>query len=238
MLNQNMVLEYVKDNLSFPFMQLEFTDEQILDYMKKYTLREFSRYFPDKKQMGLNLQLPATQVQGFQNRYYIFEPEGIEVLNVSEVIMPMSAEILFGHPYRGVISAWETPSFILDTEMARTAKKWSDYNYTFHFHPPNILEILPIPRNATVSIVLYERMQPENLEFIPMDVMQPFLDLCLSKEMIRIGRIRRKYSNMKTPFGDIEVNADALYEEGKELYRETIDKLEKGSLPNVTISFG
>jgi hypothetical protein len=44
MLSESTILEYVKDNLGWPFMHLELTDEQILEYVQKHTIKEFSYY--------------------------------------------------------------------------------------------------------------------------------------------------------------------------------------------------
>jgi len=38
MLNEQRVLSYVKDNLGWPFMHLELTDEKIIEYIKDNTI--------------------------------------------------------------------------------------------------------------------------------------------------------------------------------------------------------
>ena len=55
MLDDSRVLNYIKRNLGFPFMHLEWTDEEILEYTKEETIREWSYYVPDVKKMNLNL---------------------------------------------------------------------------------------------------------------------------------------------------------------------------------------
>jgi hypothetical protein len=238
MLNCTEVLEYVKDNLGFPHMHLELSDEEILKIITNTSLKEFSKYFPQKVQVGINLNLSMNKVPGYQNRYYIFDPDELEILNISDVIMSQSADLFFGHPAWGTLSYNEVPSFMLATEMARTAKKWSRWNYNYIFYHPNILQITPIP-NDIMCIVEYERMQPPDLRGISNELQYFYKDLCLADTMIRIGRIRKRYGdgNLKTPFGEIPLSAE-IFEEGKEMKRELLEKFEKGSLPNVTISFG
>ena len=41
MLNDARVLNYIKRNLGFPFMHLEWSDEEILEYVKEETIREW-----------------------------------------------------------------------------------------------------------------------------------------------------------------------------------------------------
>ena len=62
MLNEQRVLAYIKDNLAFPFMHLELTDEKIMEYVKDYTLREFSYYVPDKNTISLNIANEASLI--------------------------------------------------------------------------------------------------------------------------------------------------------------------------------
>jgi hypothetical protein len=54
-----------------------------------------------------------------------------------------------------------------------------------------------------------------------------------------IGRIRKRYGggNLRTPFGEIPLEGD-IYEEGKEMKREILEKLERLFVPNVRVDFG
>jgi len=54
-----------------------------------------------------------------------------------------------------------------------------------------------------------------------------------------IGRIRKRYGggNLRTPFGEIPLEAD-IYEEGKELKREQLEYLERLWVPSVRIDHG
>jgi hypothetical protein len=63
--------------------------------------------------------------------------------------------------------------------------------------------------------------------------------MALGDVMMAIGRIRKRYGggNLRTPFGDIPLESD-IYEEGKEIKREVVEKLERMFIPNVRVSFG
>lgn len=239
MLTQTRVLEYIKDNLGFDFMVLELTDEKIINYFKTYTLREFSRYFPDVNKVYMNPLLESNIVPGRGNEYYIEDPEGLEILNVKNMYGDMSDYLINGFPPLGPFTQGELRSWALDTEVAGMLKTFSNYDRTIEFIHPNIVRISPVPLNVRNITFEYERVHPEDLRKIPNEFQLLFCQLALADIMILIGRIRQRYGggNLRTPFGEIPLGAEIL-EEGKEMKRDLIDKMTLGSLPNVTFDKG
>lgn len=241
MLSQTEVLEYIKDNLGWPFMFLELEDDKIIEYTTKNTRKTFSYYQPQKKTMGLNTSAASLKVPDKANEWYIQEPDGLEILNVIDVYTNAGDWYLFGHPPLGVFSHGEIREWALQTEMAGQTKMFSTYDYTYEFKHPNILRISPYNASAGLGVVAveYERMQPEDLSGIPNDLQKYYKDLALADILIVIGRIRKRYGggNLRTPFGEIPLEAD-VYEEGKELKREVIEVLERLYIPNVRIDHG
>jgi len=239
MLNESLVLEYVKAELGFPFQPLEFDDKTIIDYIQKFTIPTFSHYSPQKKKMNLSFMNKRIQVPGRQNEFYLEEPNGLEILNVVNVYFDQSSLIIHGHPPIGSFSQIGLRNWALDVETSMTQKMFSSWDYTHEFEHPNILRVSPVPtptfNNCTVE---YERMQPKDFRGIDNDLRTLFLELALADTMIRIGRVRKRYGdgNLRTPFGEIPLSAEIL-EEGKEKRREIIEQLEKAT-PNVIISFG
>lgn len=237
MLNANRVLNYVKDNLGFDFMVLELTDEKIMEYIKTYTLRDFSQYFPHVNKISLNLQLASNQVPGRSNEFYINDPEGREILNVKEIYFDMSDYVMFGHPPIGPFTMEELRNWALDVSVAGMVKQFSSFDKSYEFRHPNIVRISPVPNNITYCTVEYERIQADDFREIPNQFQVMFCQLALADIMILLGRIRKKYEGqLNTPWGNIPISAE-IGEEGKELKRELTDKLITGSLPNVTIDF-
>lgn len=238
MLNQNRVLNYIKHNLGFPFQHLEYEDEKIVEYFTTYSLREFSHYVPEVKKIPLNLTLDINKVPNIENEFYITDPQNIEILNVIELYFPGNELYMHGHPFFGPWTHFEIREWSLATEMANQLKTFSSFDTTFEFTHPNIIRISPVPTEHTV-IVEYERIQSSDLGGIPNDFQVLFCDYALADMMIILGRIRTKFGggNMRTAFGEIPIGAEIL-DEGKEKKRELIEKLERLSLPNVTIEFG
>lgn len=239
MLNDAIVLQHIKSNLGFPFMQLEWQDSQILEYIKTNTIREFSYYAPDVKKMSVNIQLEHNRVPGRGNEFYLNEPEGREILNVKEIYFTQSNLYALGHPPLGVFSEFEIRDWALRVSQAMTTKMFSSFDYTWEFSHPNIVRISPINFNETQFITVeYERMQSQDFGEIPNDIHIHFLKMCLADIMIAIGRIRKKYNGqMRTPFGDVPIS-DEIFEEGRELKREVIEILERLYIPNVRVSHG
>jgi hypothetical protein len=240
MLSINDILEYVKINLGFPMLHLELEDNQIINYIQKFTIKEFSYYIPDKNTVPLNTNLESSKVPGKSNEYYIWDPEGLEILNVIDIYLKPSELYFLGHPPIGPMSLGELKDWALATSNAMMLKMFSSYDYTFEFKHPNIIRISPaLNTNLGVISIEYERQQPPDLSGIPNDLHTYFKDIALADIMIMLGRIRKRYSNgnLKTPFGDIPLESD-IFDEGKELKSKTLETLERLYIPNVRVDHG
>jgi len=240
MLDDAKVLKYIKRNLGFPFMHLEWSDEEILDYIKEDTIRDWSYYVPDVKKMNLNLSLEANRVPGRTNEFYLNEPEGREILNVVDLYLDQGQLYALGHPPFGVFSEGEIKEWALAVNSAMTTKMFSSFDTTFEFTHPNVVRISPYPfQNVRSCTVEYERMSSDDFREIPNDLHRYFLDLALADVMIALGRIRKRYGggNLRTPFGEIPLESD-IFDEGKTLRQEVIEKLERLFIPNVRIDHG
>jgi len=240
MLSQNLVLSYIKDNLGFPFQKLELEDEKILEYIIDHTLKEFGYYVPQVWKTSLNLNSDANKVPGVGNEFYIFDDQGLEILNVIDFYSSASELYLHGHPPIGALSMGELKDWALAVSNAMTVKMFSSFDYTFEFRHPNIIRISPLPTSSIGVITIeYERQQPPDLSGIPNDLHQYYKKLALADIMIVLGRIRKKYGggNLRTPFGEIPLDAEIL-EEGKEMKREVLETLERLYIPNIRIDHG
>ena len=240
MLSTTQVLNYIKDNLGFPFMHLELTDEKIVEYTTDHTRKEFSYYIPQVWKINMNLDSDSIKVPGVANEWYITDPQGLEILNVVDFYSTSGELYMHGHPPLGPLSMSELPEWALSVSNAMTVKMFSSFDYTFEFRHPNIIRISPLPSSTLGTIVVeYERMQPEDLSGVPNDLQDYYKRLALGDILMVIGRIRKRYGggNLRTPFGEIPLESD-VYEEGKEMKREVIEQLERLFIPNVRIDHG
>ena len=240
MLSQEQVLRYVKDNLGFPFMHLELSDEQIVEYFTEHTRREFSYYIPDYAKTVIDVNSDANKVPGYGNEYFLEDAEGLEIMNVIEMSTNKGEYYVHGHPPLGALSHGELREWAYNIELAMDTKMFSTFDYTYVFHPPNVVRISPEPVASLDKVTFeYERQQPPDLGKVPNDLHLDFKKLALADIMMVIGRIRKRYGggNLRTPFGEIPLESD-IYEEGKELKREVLEKLERLFVPNLRIEHG
>jgi len=238
MLNDSYILLYVKDNLGYPFQKLELGDEKIMQYIKDHTIREFSHYIPDKVKMPLNLNVEINKVPNMSNEYYLRDPEGLDIMGIVEIIGNASDLIMMGHPYVGVLSGGPNlRDWALAAETSMMGMQHSGLLKTWEFYPPNRFRLSTGCLNNQSNVVVeYERLQPPDFRKIPTAHHRLFLDLCLADIMIIIGRIRKKYAggNLRTPFGEIPIEAD-IFDEGKEKKREILERMDRLFLPDVQI---
>ena len=241
MLSQSEVLRYVKDNLAFPYQVIEWDDDKILEYIDDNTRKEFSYYIPQGNQfIPLNTDLDSSKVPGTQNRYYITEPCGLEIYNVVQMYMNGSDYYIHGHPPLGALSHGQLQDWALEVNLAMDTKQFSSFDYTFEFTHPNIIRISPSNSGGVGTVILeIEREQPSDLSGVPNDLHMDFKKLALADIMISIGRIRKRYGGgtLRTPFGEIPLESDIL-DEGKEMKRDILEKLERLFIPNVHFQHG
>jgi len=239
MLNSSRVLDYIKSELGFPFVNIELSDEQILRQVSTYTIRKFSQYVPYVKKISMNVTLDIYKVPGRQNEFYIPVADEEEIINVVEVYFPGGDLYLHGHPTFGPLSHGELPNWALQVTKAMDTKMFSSFDQTYEFKHPNIIRISPVTFQNENITVECEMMQPSDFSQVPNEFQELFCELACADIMIIIGRIRKKYAGgggLRSPFGEITLDTDIL-DEGKEKRREIIEKLESIP-PNISIDIG
>lgn len=237
MLNWSFVINRIKDELSLPNQPLEKTDDEIIDYLKRNALKKFEKYFPDKNIITLNTYDESVQVPNKQSTFYLYDPDDREILNVIQMDTSAGDLMVLGHNIWGAWSFEQVPEVGLQNMKARNTKQFSMFNYTTEFLPPNMIRILP--KFDGSCAIEYERSHDPELSTIEPSLQDYFVDLCLGMVEMWIGKIRQKYSTYSTPFGEININSDAIFNDGKDLYEKTIDKLESGSIGmNIRMDIG
>ena len=165
------------------------------------------------------------------------DPDDREIYNVTEFVPTLGESIFLNHPYWGAWTFGEVPEHSLQVFQANNLKPFSNYNYTTEFIPPNQFRVSP-RYNGGLATVCYERAHDPEISTIGPELHDYFIDLCYGMFGMMIGRIRKKYQNIQTPFGEIAINGDDIYNDAKEVYDRVIDKLTTGSLPNVVFDHG
>jgi len=236
MISWSFVLERIEEELGLPFQVLERSQTEIVNYLKRNAIKKFSRFFPATFRLSLDTTDPNLQVPNRQMEYYLVDPDERTILSVKNMYTGFGEKLVLGHPWVGTFNYNQIPNYLLDVHTSMTTQLWSPYNYTTEFIPPNTLRINPSYHGN--AVVEYEReLSPELTDLNP-ELEDPFTELCLAMFMMQIGRIRRRYSNISTPFGEIQLNAEEIYSEGQSRYDQLMDRFEQTCLTNVIFDTG
>jgi len=217
------VLNYIKDEMGAGLMKLEITDSKIIKKLYDNVLPEFSSY------SGLHKYYKMTE-NNIVSRDPILVYEFIDfdhrILEVKSII---GRSCLMGYEQGQLMNAGSgdiTDYLVRQNyiDMAEVTRA----DDTYRFLSPNKLEF----QRAYGSYKSYEYIVElncihESPETIDADLYVEFKQLCCAYIMNVIGKIRKKYNNMTTPFGDIQLNADELINDSKEIKREVMEKLSR-----------
>ncbi len=236
MITWSFIIDRIKEEMSLPFQMLEKTDEQLVDYLKRNALKKFTFYYPQKWRITLDCSNPDYQVDGRQSEFYLIDPDDRDILNVTDIHTTMGGALYTGHPIMGPFTGDAVPEWHLQVYNSNLIEPFSQFNYTHEFIPPNIIRISP--NYNTTCTVEYERTHDPELSTLNPEIEDVFIDLCLGMVMMLIGRLRQKYSNTNTPFGEIQLNGDMIFNDGKDIFDRTIEKLERYTMPNVIFDHG
>jgi len=232
-MTQDQVLNYIYSEFGIPYVPMEWSDQQILQRIYTKTIPLFSKYLPRITGMAIDFTNPAIQTQRV-NEFLISDPQGMPIIDIKYLIPTMADPILSGHPIIGLLGGnWETlASYLLKTDVANELQQFSMLNQTFDFIPPNFLRVIPTPRDA--QTLIYETYHLPDFSSILPEFESHFLDLAYADVAIAIGKLRKYYTNVQTPFGEIQLNADELISEAKELRQSTIEFLQ-GANPSIIV---
>jgi len=230
MVTETTLLDYIKGILGAPLMQIEMTDDEIIHYVKTYTLPFFSQYKPLRKILVVDpFDTPMNDDGTFE---LPIDPEH-DLIGIEKIVPDITSYIMFGHPYIPFPTWNMLPDMLLQILKSNTARKYSFMNFTYRFFRPNKLQIIPQPMNTYGVIGLFVH----SLETIPGDWERDFLDLALSDIMFRIANLRLKYQSFQTPFGEINLNAQDLKNDANEIRQRVLERLQ-GARPPVYVRVG
>ncbi len=236
MLSWSEVIDFAKAEVGFPHHFIEFNDNEIRQYLEKRSIRKFSQYFPDKWQMAMDTAIPNTKFPGREDMFIVNDDEGREIISLDQFIPTGGDHFMQGHPYMGAWSFNEVPARALETYQANNLRPFGNFNYTIQFYPPNKVRITP--KFSGQCTFEYSRMHAKDLSSIAPDLADYFKEMCTAMFMMWLGSVRKNYTEVNTPFGQIPLNADDLYSRGETKYNEIIEKFESSSAPFIILDIG
>lgn len=235
MLTWNELLDYIKMELCLPNHVLEKTDDELKEYIIAKVFPIFEQYVPDEGKCVINTRDPKFIYD--KSTFYIFDDQDRDIITIKDVIFDESVEYMFGRNPVGPLSWSGVPEYELSDFMATNTKLFSKYNYTFEFIHPNKVRVSPLYEFDKL-VIMYERKHAEDLSSIPNVYEYHFKELSIAMVMQLLGRIRKRYQNIQTPFGEINLSADDLYSEGNERLNNIVEQLKSLNLTNIIFDRG
>ncbi len=239
MLTWNKVLNRIKSEMCLPNHVMEKTDKDIISYLTLNTLPKLDDYYPDKSLYYFNPDHDDVKVLGRSGAFYIYDDDERDIIGVTEFVGGGGMDMIFGRLPLTPLS-WETvPMHELGNYTADNSRMFSGTNINIHFEHPNVFTITPVPQYTMHKcIVIYERSHAQDLSTVPKTYESVFIELCLGMFMRNIGRLRSRYQNIQTAFGEINLSSDDLKSEGAEIYQSAIDQLKRSELTNIIFDRG
>ena len=194
----------VKRNFGIPYTFFELSYEDVISYMKEYSMRYISQYIPHRVWVTLTTADHYDKETGLVNIPY----DG-EILSVSDVVTSNS-DIVAGYPINPIISdANSAIQYASDVTMAKPNIALSSaISFTYEFVEPKQLRLYPI-HNVTIATIELT-VAHTSLDTIPSRFGRDFIDYAIADLKENLGVIRSRYSEYTTPFGVINLNSDSL----------------------------
>jgi hypothetical protein len=225
MLTPTNVINYIENRLGFQFTDIELSHEEIIENIRRYTLPVFSKYFPNQERIIIDST--RDKVPDTVNIYYI--KCETEILNINRIIglgtVGSDAVAAFVHPAAMAQMMSDPISMQMAADMLSLCKN----PVTFIYHHPNKVEISPNYALNNNYVVVCNTVHAPHFGTIPTLLENDFLQFAYADTAINIYNIRKRFSNMQTSFGSMELNLDDL-SEAKDLRNELIEQFSNSAL--------
>lgn len=220
MLTSTEVIRYIEMRLGYKFTQLEISQEEILEVIRMETLPTYSKYFP----YTINTTINTVQDLVPNTTNVFFLKSDTEIINVNRVL---TNSLIGQYSTVDSIATQISPAFYsdpisrqLDRDLISSVKN----PITFKFIPPNKIEITPKSILGLSSIMIQiNTVHPDYFGTIPLNMREYFLKLALYDVQIMLFHIRRRFQNIQTTFGEMELFIDEL-QEAEDKKRELLEE--------------
>jgi hypothetical protein len=218
----------VKLNLGAFSTPLEISDEEMAEIIREHTLPVYSKYNPLIRYYRCTFEENLVT----ENPTYIYEIKNFnyKIIKINNVIPKASIDDLnqvYSQALAGVNGFGDVTDYLMAMNILHM-QNIAVADHTWRFFPPNRIEIMRTADGfltfSSDFIAELACVHPDPTTVNP-DLYLYLRDLALADMMIYIGRIRYKFSSFATPYGQVELPARELIDEGNQLRRETIESL-------------
>ena len=225
--NYSNLIDYIKLNLGASVNPLEITDDEMAEIIREYTLPVYSKYDPLIRYYRVTYE--ENLITDTPTYVYQFHNFKYKIMKINKVIPTADIQDMNQVYSQALAQGFQD---VTDYLMAMNVLHMQNIavapNGLWRFFPPNKIEIMKTADGwLTFSkdfITELACVHPDPTTVNP-DLYLYLRDLALADMMIYIGRIRTKYSSFTTPYGQVEVTARELIDEGNQLRRETVESL-------------
>lgn len=202
MLNSTKILRFIEKNLGYKFTELELDPDEIMEDIKQYTLRTYSKYFPYIT--TVDIETETQKVDDKVNRFLI-QPGELEIMSINRLV---TGNMEYVDP-----TIITRPSF--QPDIFSNISSMDMYSMvrnpiTFRFFPPNVIEVYPAVVGMASAYLYVNCIHPEHFQTIPNNMEDQFLKLALLDVKMSLYQIRHRFANLTTPYGSIELFIDDL----------------------------
>ena len=201
MLNSTKVIRYIESHLGYKLTDLELRHDEILEYIRMFSLQTYSKYFPYITSVNIRTQ---ERLETGYNRIHL-NLNGLEILTVNRIV---TANIDYVDP-----SIITTTTYMTDTytqiNQSDTASMMRN-PITWRFYPPDVLEVYPATLALDTAQIFVNCIHPEHFGTIEASMEEQFLKLALLDAKTCLYQLRHRFANLETPYGNIELFIDDL----------------------------
>jgi len=220
--NWNNIIQHVKVHFGTKTSSLEITDDEFVEYFSNHSLPYFSQIIPNNAWSIINQGSVVNLPNNHNNYTYKLNiPDDIELIDINEVY--------FSSTLGQIINSGTYLINPVDSVMMNTYNDLSSHLTTvndYHFLKPDYIRF---SQDIVSNIVIAElNIEHKNLNTIPSDMYHKlFKRMCLADGIELVLNNRNKFTNVTTPFGEIDLNTSALESKLQEL-RQKIEELIDG----------
>lgn len=205
-LTSTSILNFIERKFGYGFNELELNPDDILSTIRMETLPTYSKYFPYIIDHLINPL--EDKVPNYENRYYL-KVEDYTVLGVAEVFLSNTyyGDIV-GLGYSAAVTnngaEAQMVQDILSANRVPVTHKYYAEDESVAVYPGGLMNKSVLCRIKVVH--------PDDFSTIPLNMRDEFLKLCLYDVQEAIYPLRRRFANLQTAFGNIELFVDDLAE--------------------------
>ena len=199
-LNCTDVIRYLHRLLGASLQEIELSDDEMMRIVFQESLPTYSKFFPYRYK--LTITQDDSIGGGYTNVYKIPNKDRLEIIGVSRMWLN-NMNSYGGSRFPVVNDPFETQ--LLMDHMSRTVTP-----QTFDYEAPDIVTIKPKIYNLKSALIEVKTIHPKHLRTIPMNMRDEFLKLCGLDVLVSLYPIRKRFENMTTVYGSIQLFLDQV----------------------------